>query len=711
MPNYAGEIRIKTAVDLEGIKEGMAQTNSKLKDIAKSIGSGLTKVVGGVAIGVTAALAVVAMGFRAMRKWIDEMGKMDGFKGQVEEVRLAFANLKNAIFSALMPVFNAILPIIMQVVDWLTRAANAAGAFLAALTGSSTYMVYVQTSLEGAEDASGQLADNMEEAEKAAGKLAGFDKLNVLKQDNQSGSGATTPDEGAGGTGSWVEMPIDEGIQEKAKKVREFFEKIKSWAIGLWEGIKNVWSLVSGWFKEKVINPVASFFKDLWENPKETTKKALDAILNFFIKLITVDIPQWGRNLWNWLKENWPKIVEWFSEAFAKIGEFFQEFWRVYSGILSGIWEWVKEKIIDPIAAWFKEKVIDPLTEYFRKLWEDISGFFVSLWNDIKEIWSKVSAWFDEHVIQPVVGFFKELWNKGKEYFTNLWSDVKEVWNKVSTWFRENVTEPVVGFFKGLWESVSGFFVSLWEDIEGVWNTVSSWFDENVVEPVKGFFQGLWESVSGYFANLWEDVKGVWNTVSSWFDTNVIQPVSGFFSGLKETVSGYFTDLWEGIKNVWSAVAGWFEEHVTSPIKAAVNAIIGLVNNMIGGIESGLNWLINGLNSIGFDMPDWLGGGRFGLNIPPVSFGRIPMLATGAVIPPNAPFAAILGDQRSGTNIEAPEGLLRQIVREEMGGINMSGTIKFDIDEGGLIRYLHPKFQTEKWRKGNSMLSNHSGIN
>jgi hypothetical protein len=46
------------------------------------------------------------------------------------------------------------------------------------------------------------------------------------------------------------------------------------------------------------------------------------------------------------------------------------------------------------------------------------------------------------------------------------------------------------------------------------------------------------------------------------------------------------------------------------------------------------------------------------------------MLATGAVIPANAPFAAILGDQKHGTNIEAPENLIRQIIREETRGIN-----------------------------------------
>ena len=48
--------------------------------------------------------------------------------------------------------------------------------------------------------------------------------------------------------------------------------------------------------------------------------------------------------------------------------------------------------------------------------------------------------------------------------------------------------------------------------------------------------------------------------------------------------------------------------------------------------------------------------------------GRIPPLAQGAVIPPNAPFLAMLGDQTKGNNIEAPEDLIRKIVREESGG-------------------------------------------
>jgi hypothetical protein len=49
---------------------------------------------------------------------------------------------------------------------------------------------------------------------------------------------------------------------------------------------------------------------------------------------------------------------------------------------------------------------------------------------------------------------------------------------------------------------------------------------------------------------------------------------------------------------------------------------------------------------------------------------NIPHLANGAVIPPNREFTAVLGDQTSGRNIETPERLLRQIMRQEMAAVS-----------------------------------------
>ena len=54
------------------------------------------------------------------------------------------------------------------------------------------------------------------------------------------------------------------------------------------------------------------------------------------------------------------------------------------------------------------------------------------------------------------------------------------------------------------------------------------------------------------------------------------------------------------------------------------------------------------------------------MRLPRVS--TVPYLASGAVIPPRSEFLAVLGDQKNGRNLETPEDLLRQIVREESGG-------------------------------------------
>lgn len=62
------------------------------------------------------------------------------------------------------------------------------------------------------------------------------------------------------------------------------------------------------------------------------------------------------------------------------------------------------------------------------------------------------------------------------------------------------------------------------------------------------------------------------------------------------------------------------------------------------------------------------GGGRSSALYSAMRSTTMPRLASGAVIPPNREFMAVLGDQRSGNNIEAPEALIRRIVREETGG-------------------------------------------
>jgi hypothetical protein len=131
----------------------------------------------------------------------------------------------------------------------------------------------------------------------------------------------------------------------------------------------------------------------------------------------------------------------------------------------------------------------------------------------------------------------------------------------------------------------------------------------------------LWDSILESIKTTWNNIKNYWN----------------------ENIADIWTiDFWLGL----AKIAG---NGLIDGFELATNGIIGMFEKMI-------NWIIDGLNSISFDIPDWLGGGSFGINIPNVSLGRvsIPRLAQGAVIPPNREFLAVLGDQKHGTNIEAP---------------------------------------------------------
>ena len=135
------------------------------------------------------------------------------------------------------------------------------------------------------------------------------------------------------------------------------------------------------------------------------------------------------------------------------------------------------------------------------------------------------------------------------------------------------------------------------------------------------------------------------------------------------------------------------------------------INGIIGMFESMINWIVDGLNKISFDIPDWLGGGSFGINLPRANFGRvsIPRLAQGAVIPPNREFLAVLGDQKQGTNIEAPADLIKQKVMEamiEMGG-NFGGgntEVILEMDGRALGRAIVEQGNKENRRIGTRLV-------
>lgn len=174
----------------------------------------------------------------------------------------------------------------------------------------------------------------------------------------------------------------------------------------------------------------------------------------------------------------------------------------------------------------------------------------------------------------------------------------------------------------------------------------------DLMNPIGGLqdgFKSLWEKVASGASSAWEGIKNAFKSVPEWFQ-------------------GKFRDAWQKVKDVFSTggrIWSGIKEGIENTFRTVVNAIIRGMNTIIAVPFNKINSMLNTIRNANF-----LGISPFqnmwGVN--PLPVPQIPMLARGAVIPANRQFLAVLGDQRNGNNLEAPESLLRQIVREEAGG-------------------------------------------
>ncbi len=140
---------------------------------------------------------------------------------------------------------------------------------------------------------------------------------------------------------------------------------------------------------------------------------------------------------------------------------------------------------------------------------------------------------------------------------------------------------------------------------------------------------------------------------------------------------GFLSDssdsAWENLQSVWSGAWAYLKEKTMDPayngFRESANGMISIINGVLRGVTYGTNKVTGALNNISFKLPEWvpvLGGKGLSFSFPRLETPQIPMLAKGAVLPANQPFLAVVGDQRHGTNVEAPLATIQQAVAEVM---------------------------------------------
>lgn len=271
-------------------------------------------------------------------------------------------------------------------------------------------------------------------------------------------------------------------------------------------------------------------------------------------------------------------------------------------GLITGLGQIVQGLIqaLPPILHSLISGVVAILPQLLPLLIDSIIGLIVSIISNIGMI------------LQPIIDALPDI----------IISIVNALMNNLPA-----IIEGCVQFVVGIVQALPQIILSLIDAlptvissiVTGLWNALPILLN-GVIQMVSSIGSSVWtllggyaERLSGFFTGIWEGIKKIFSGVGNWF-------------------KNIFKGAFDGIKNVFGGISDWFKgvfDKLASVVKAPVNLII-----------KGLNTLIDGVNKISFDVPDWvpvIGGKKFGFNLK-----RIPLLAKGGVV--DKPTPAIFGE-------------------------------------------------------------------
>lgn len=438
----------------------------------------------------------------------------------------------------------------------------------------------------------------------------------------------------------------------------------------------------------KTIGNIASGFADAWNKNNVGTQiiqniaDALVVVMQF-IERIAADTATWAANL-----DFYPLLesISNLTSAFAPILE-----------SIGNVLEWIYNNIVLPMLKWVIEvglptviNLISGLLDFFAQHQSIVEAFGAALIGAFAAV--KIAGLAKSIVgsITIIVDFVKGLialmtgsggiiggikaiavaigpggifaiaiaaaiavgvllyknWDKICAAATKLKDWVVEKTRELSesaTRTLSNLKEKIANVLNIIKTSISTALNSIKTKVSGSCNTLKT--------TVKIAFDAIKIKVTGVWDKIKDKTSRTWENITTFVSTKV--------EAIKTAITDKFNAARDAVKSAFEGIVDFIKAPINQAI-SIVNNAVGMINNAIGGIESAF--------SFGpWDVPTPFGTKRIGFHATFPRIGTIPYLASGAVIPPRSEFLAVLGDQKKGNNLEAPESLLRQIVREESG--------------------------------------------
>lgn len=570
----------------------------------------------------------------------DAVTYANSFSGMIAKLSASFTTLKQTLGGAFMQIAQAILPSIQLIINYLIKLANVFAQVVSLIFNKQVNTNNnLAKSSKTATSAIKKQGDAAQKAGKQAkGALLDFDKLTVLQDNSSSNSNSSAT---SAGTGANMNIADPIGKQELGNDVT-----VSPKVLECFETIKSIIETFKDWIN---INFVPIF--------DEISKEIIPQIEN--TKAII-------KNMFNDLKKLTVPLSTWFYGSFT---ELLKEIIKLFGNITNQLLNTVN---IVFLSLW--NNCVYPILQNFISIGLPlITDFLTETVKALNTLVTAVSFGFNklyEEAIEPILISITNIWNE-------TWETISEWWNEWGKVIFDNINKAISttgDVLNNIWNvTIKPIVDTICENIDWIWEKHLKELLNNFLDFIAELVNGALEIYNKFIlpiVSFLNDIFGptfvtVFSTIVGFVGTKIAaiidyaNSIVTILKGVIQFITGVFTldwqKAWQGIVNVFKGIV----DGIGSIFKAVLNSIIDIINASIKGIVSGVNNLLGKVNVV---------TSKVGIpNIPTITTPKIPKLAQGAVIPPRQEFMAVLGDQKYGKNLEAPEDLIRQIVREESG--------------------------------------------
>lgn len=353
---------------------------------------------------------------------------------------------------------------------------------------------------------------------------------------------------------------------------------------------------------------------------------------------------------------------------------------------------------------WLGAQIVDGWRQGMMNRWDESGG---------------VLGWITRLLFKPFIDGFKTLFGisspstvmieQGGFITEGLLKGISDTWHTITDFFSGKI-EMLKTFFSDAWENIKKTASEKWGEIKKTLG--DAW--EEIKKSAKEKFDEVRKKVSDAWENIKKDVPQKWESIKTTLKTawdGVRSAAEEKFGEIKDKIIGKMEEVenkdWyqtgksivdgilSGLESIWNSLTSWARN------------VKDTISNALSGASSRGGGFGSTSRSGGFG-----GSSRIALQaVPDISAFNIPALAKGAVIPPNREFLAVLGDQKSGTNIEAPTSEIENAVIRAMQKIGVMGgnqTVVLQVDGRELGRATVKFGGAEYQRIGTRLVEAHT---